>query len=107
MTVIDIAQAKADREPHLSGSAVCLACKHEWVAVAPVGTVWMECPACSLERGRYHGPVQLDRDHWHCHCGNDLSRPRKRDVLPELVSGSMVSNVEFSRRRRRSAGVKG
>lgn len=57
MTVIDLAQAKADREPHLSGAAVCLACKHEWVAVAPVGTVWMECPACSIERGRYNGAV--------------------------------------------------
>lgn len=72
MTVIDLAQAKAGKTPHLSGTAVCLACKHEWVAVAPVGAVWMECPACSLERGRYRGPVQLDRDHWRCHCGNDL-----------------------------------
>ena len=59
MMVIDLAQAKADREPHLSGAAVCLACKHEWVAVAPVGTVWMECPACSLERGRYLGAVNV------------------------------------------------
>ena len=74
MTVIDLAQAKADREPHLSGAAVCLACKHEWVAVAPVGTVWMECPACSLERGRYLGAVNVGGDHWHCRCGNDLFR---------------------------------
>lgn len=72
MTVIDIAQAKADREPHLSGTGVCLACRHEWVAVAPVGTVWMECPACSLERGRFKGSVGMGGLHWHCKCGNDL-----------------------------------
>lgn len=72
MTVIDLAQARADKTPHLSGAAVCLACKHEWVAVALVGTVWMECPACSLERGRYKGSVNVGGDHWHCHCGNDL-----------------------------------
>jgi len=72
MTVIDLAQAKADKQPHLSGAAVCLACRHEWVAVAPVGTVWMDCPACGLERGRYRGPVGLGGLHWHCKCGNDL-----------------------------------
>ncbi len=77
MTVIDIAQARADREPHLSGEAVCLACEHKWVAVAPVGTVWMECPSCSLERGRYLGAVNVGGEHWRCHCGNDLFRVTK------------------------------
>lgn len=61
MTVINLAQAEADREPHLSGKARCLACKHEWVAVAPVGVVWMECPACTLERGRYVAQAERER----------------------------------------------
>lgn len=74
MTVISFEQAKAARDPHLSGPAVCLACQHKWVAVAPVGAVWLECPACSLERGRYVGQVSRDGDHWHCNCGNDLFR---------------------------------
>jgi hypothetical protein len=39
MPVISLLQLKKDREPHLSGMARCLACRHEWVAVAPVGTI--------------------------------------------------------------------
>lgn len=72
MTVIDLAAAKQERAPHLSGLARCLACRHEWVAVAPAGAAWLDCPKCSLERGRYIGHVQKDVPHWHCNCGNDL-----------------------------------
>jgi hypothetical protein len=72
MAVIDLKQAKEKREPHLSGKARCIACNHEWVATAPVGTIWMECPKCTLERGRYVAQVQRDDLHWHCKCGNDL-----------------------------------
>ena len=46
MAVIDFTKAKAELDPHISGDARCLACKHEWVAVAPIGTIWLECPAC-------------------------------------------------------------
>ena len=74
MTVIDLAAAREEREPHLSGAAKCLACHHEWQAVAPVGTIWLECPACSLERGRFVRAVARDGDHWQCNCGNDLFR---------------------------------
>lgn len=77
MGVISLDQARKDREPHLCGMARCLACKHEWVAVEPSGTVWLDCPECSLERGRYIGPVQLGGEHWHCHCGNDLFQATK------------------------------
>lgn len=73
-SVIDLAQARIARSPHLSGDAKCLACGHQWVAVAPVGTVWLECPACSLERGRYVAQVERPGPHWHCGCGNDLFR---------------------------------
>lgn len=38
--------------PHLVGKATCLACSHEWTAVAPIGTLWLTCPECTLERGR-------------------------------------------------------
>lgn len=74
MTVIDLAAARQERELTLSlcGKARCLACRHEWQAVAPVGTVWLDCPACSLERGRFLGPAQRDGAHWHCGCGNDI-----------------------------------
>ena len=72
MTVIDIMTAKAEREPHIHGDARCLACHHEWVAVAPVGAVWLECPECSLDRGRYIAQALRDGDHWHCVCECDL-----------------------------------
>jgi Zn finger protein HypA/HybF involved in hydrogenase expression len=42
-------QQRIDSRFHISGKARCLACKHEWAAVSLVGTVWLECPACSLE----------------------------------------------------------
>jgi hypothetical protein len=72
MNVIDLSRARADREPRLSGKARCLACRHEWVAVAPVGTRWMECPSCTLERGRFVAQVERNCAHWHCGCGCDL-----------------------------------
>lgn len=70
--VVDLAAARAEREPHMSGKARCLDCKHEWIAVAPIGTRWLECPVCTLTRGRYVAQAERDVPHWHCNCGNDL-----------------------------------
>jgi predicted RNA-binding Zn-ribbon protein involved in translation (DUF1610 family) len=61
-----------ERHPHLVGEAKCLSCNHEWAAVAPIGTVWLECPECGLEKGRLAGTVYRDEPHWHCNCGNEL-----------------------------------
>ena len=58
---IDFARAKAERSPHLSGQARCVACKHEWAAVAPLGTLQLECPSCGLERGQWAYPFSLDK----------------------------------------------
>lgn len=63
----------ADRlEEYLSGSAKCIACQHKWEGVAPVGTTWLECPSCSLLRGRFINCVDRPNDTWHCDCGNEL-----------------------------------
>lgn len=70
--IVSLQQAKEERKPHLSGFCRCLACKHQWVGVAPVGVVWLECPSCSLERGRFISQAERNEPHWHCHCGNDL-----------------------------------
>lgn len=70
--IIDFAMAKEEREPHSAGLARCLACKHEWQAVAPTGTTWLECPECSLFRGRFIGQHTRDTPHLHCECGNNL-----------------------------------
>jgi Zn finger protein HypA/HybF involved in hydrogenase expression len=63
-----------DKRPHLSGPAKCMSCNHEWQAVAPIGTEWLECPECHLEKGRLAYPVQRYGLEWKCHCGNDLFR---------------------------------
>jgi len=80
MSVIDFAKEKEEREPHLEGVAKCLACSHKWVAVAPVGTIWLECPSCTLERGRYVAQIQREGEHWHCNCGNDLFQATRDGV---------------------------
>lgn len=56
---------KEPSDPHYSGEAHCLACGHDWMAVAKVGTpasmpgpdrATLTCPACSASRGvlKYH-----------------------------------------------------
>ena len=72
MTVISLAARREENMPHVSGIAICLDCKHEWAAVAPVGVVWLECPSCSLARGRFKYQHERDGEQWKCNCGNDL-----------------------------------
>lgn len=70
--VVDLAKAREEREPHLSGRAVCFACKHVWLAVAPVGTVYLQCPSCTMVKGALVNPVERDEPHWVCNCGNSF-----------------------------------
>lgn len=60
--VVDLAAFRAAEEPeeeiesanHLSGPAKCLACGHEWIAVAGVGDECFDlvCPKCDTRRGQ-------------------------------------------------------
>jgi len=64
-----------EKQPHLSGEAICKACCHEWTAVAPIGTVELECPNCSTEKGLYrYGALPVDGVVWICNCGCDVFR---------------------------------
>lgn len=48
---------KPEREdPHLAGHALCIGCRHEWAAVAPVGTWQLECPSCATLKGVWRYP---------------------------------------------------
>lgn len=59
--------------PRLEGVAKCLACQHEWEAMVPIGSVWLICPKCKLERGRFiYHMMREEYQHWSCTCGNDL-----------------------------------
>ena len=51
MSIIDLAAAKQERQPHWTGEAYCTGCRHIWAAVAPVSTNWIECPSCRLPKG--------------------------------------------------------
>jgi len=70
--VIDFVRHQEENSPHCSGIAFCLDCKHEWVGVAPTGTIWLECPECGLTRGRFKYQSERDGEQWSCGCGNDL-----------------------------------
>ena len=71
--VVDMAEVREERSPHARGTAQCLDCKHQWEAVAPLGTYWLQCPGCGLIRGKYLYTFDfVDQLHWVCACGNDL-----------------------------------
>ena len=72
--VVSLDDKRAGRMPHLSGEARCMLCGKEWVAVAPVGTPWLECPECHSEKGYMKFQVQRTGSEWICNCGNDLFR---------------------------------
>ncbi len=61
-------QTRIERGAHLSGAAHCLQCKHEWTAVAPVGTVELECPACHTMKGLFRHACEPTAA-WTCGCG--------------------------------------
>lgn len=63
--------------PHSQGEAKCIDCKHTWQAVIATADYhandnWMECPACSLMKGRFYREFVRGSLHWTCHCGGDL-----------------------------------
>lgn len=66
------AQEEESAGPYLEGKCRCLHCKHEWVGVAPLGTVSVDCPSCGLRRGAFIANVLKDGDHWTCRCGSIL-----------------------------------
>ena len=57
-------------QPHTRGLARCVACKHEWEAIVPAGTIQFECPSCGLERGSYVYPAGLPDGQTRLECGN-------------------------------------
>ena len=73
MTVIKFEPRSTERQ-HASGEAFCIQCGHKWIAVAPTGTVDLECPECQTMKGKWRFEFQppdgtLVRE---CNCGNQL-----------------------------------
>lgn len=79
-----MAAAREAREPHWTGTAHCLGCKHEWQAVAPLGTMWLECPKCNLPKGcpKYpFGAAEGDLILICAECGSETLTAYKRKGL--------------------------
>ena len=59
---------------HGQGDAFCITCEHSWQAVAPTGTVWLECPQCHTMKGlfRFAFFPADGQMVWQCNCGNQL-----------------------------------
>jgi len=88
--VVSLEEFKLARSPHVSGAAFCLDCKHEWAAVAPSGATWLECPKCSLVRGRMKFPCDRPGHVWNCGCGNELFL-----IVPEGVLCPNCGSFQF------------
>lgn len=73
-TITDLSVARSKKNPTISGVACCSACKHEWAAVAPVGTVFLACPSCHTNKARFVDPVLLEpgTERLECQCGCQL-----------------------------------
>jgi len=57
-----------ERGPHLAGEAFCTQCEHEFVAVAPVGTIHLTCPECGTDKALLRYPCEPTVA-WACGCG--------------------------------------
>lgn len=67
--IVDLAAARQEREPHMTGTAACMVCHHTWVSVAPVGTYELECPECHSTKGYYLNPAVRGDEQFVCNCG--------------------------------------
>jgi hypothetical protein len=62
---------KDPEEVHSVGEAICIQCKHEWVAVVPYEDAQFECPNCNTIHGVFkYGFAPATT--WTCNCGNQL-----------------------------------
>ena len=100
MIVVSFAAAKAEREPHLSGEALCIGCRHKWVAVAPVGVWQLECPECSSMKGIWRNPIGADEvdSFFSCTCGCEAMTAYFRQCVFHLKCmscGTEQSNAIF------------
>lgn len=66
--------SKPEKDPHGVGNAICIGCKHEWIAVAPVGMTRFECPECHTIKGtwKFEFAPAVGALMRICSCGNDL-----------------------------------
>jgi hypothetical protein len=81
MTIVSLAAEREARQPHWQGTAYCVGCQHEWEAVAPIGTMWIDCPSCELPKGTAKFPFGAQPGDLllTCDCGCEALTAYKRD----------------------------
>jgi hypothetical protein len=80
----NVVQGNFGGEPEqISGTAMCLACRHEWVAVAPTGAPTLQCPSCNTFRGVYKHPISAanGEEVASCRCGGNIFQLTRRGPL--------------------------
>lgn len=72
--IISLADAKAERMPHVQGEAFYMRCDHKWRGVWPTGQTELECPGCHCMTGRGVFDVAPHKGAllFTCNCGNQL-----------------------------------
>ena len=80
--IISLDAARKERSPYWEGQAQCLACRYEWHQVAPIGTIWLDCPKCGLPQGhpKYPFGAEVGEMVFTCTpCGGQAFTSYKRD----------------------------
>lgn len=78
--VISLAQAREERKPHWTGTCKCIGCGHEYVGVAPLGVMFIDCPECGLPKGHPKHPFGAQEGDlfFRCVCGSEALTAYKR-----------------------------
>lgn len=102
MTVISLAAAREERQPHWSGTVHCVGCQHEWVGVAPMGTMWLDCPNYELPKGhpKHLFGADVGDSEFSCVCGGQaltayVRAKGQRFFLRCMACGTDQTNAVF------------
>ncbi len=73
MNVVSLSDEREKREPHWAGPVKCIGCGHEHVAVAPMGTMFLECPSCNELKAhpKYAFGAPEGASLFLCNCGSE------------------------------------
>lgn len=93
--VIDFNAARIKNQPHVSGEAVCIGCKHRWTAVRKhepgVLQPWIECPSCGAIKGVFADALlhHTLKETLVCGCGCDaymIARDESKDAFVSCIN---------------------
>lgn len=95
--IIHLHPTKDTNDRHASGEAFCLACKHTWVAVAPLPVHGLECPSCLAKRGqmKYEMGTPAGEKAYTCNCGSYYFYIQVMGKLPCILCADCGTEHRF------------